>query len=66
MRQYAAELLGDRDAEVAGAARGSWAHHGADRRWPGIAHDDAWCEAFDRLAVEVRGALGRGARDDDG
>ena len=42
-----------------------WAQHELMSLAP-VAHDDAWCEAFDRLAVEVRGALGRGARDDVG
>lgn len=59
VRQYAAELLAD-GAEQLETRHSHWA---ADELTALAAdeHDDAWCGAFDNLAVEVRAALARTA-----
>jgi predicted ATPase/DNA-binding CsgD family transcriptional regulator len=57
VRQYAAELLDDRAAEVE-LRHAQWAATELTSL-TSVTHDDAWCEAFDLLAVEVRTALAR-------
>ena len=57
VRQYAAELLGPRAPEVE-LRHAGWAFAELTSL-TSLNHDDAWCEAFDRLAVEVRNALAR-------
>lgn len=57
VRQYAAELLDPRAPEVE-LRHARWAVAELTSL-TSVNHDDAWCEAFDRLAVEVRSALAR-------
>lgn len=63
VRQYAAELLADRLA----ATENRHARWAAERLTDLAAseRDDAWCGAFDHLAVEVRAALTRTAGSPD-
>ncbi len=59
VRQYAAELLSDDTGEAA-TRHARW----AERELALLAqrdHDDDWCAAFDRLAVELRAAVTRAA-----
>jgi predicted ATPase/DNA-binding CsgD family transcriptional regulator len=57
VRQYSAELLGGRAAQVA-LRHARWAATELDSL-SSHERDDAWCEAFDLLAVELRSALAR-------
>ncbi|MFF0266708.1 ATP-binding protein [Kribbella sp. NPDC004536] len=57
VRQYAADLLADGASEVQ-RSHARWLSGGLHALGP-VAHDDAWCERFDELAVETRVALTR-------
>lgn len=59
VRHYAAESL-DGSATAVRRRHEQWSL-ATLRSLASMEHDDAWCDAFDRLAVEVRAALGRGA-----
>jgi predicted ATPase/DNA-binding CsgD family transcriptional regulator len=59
VRQFASELLGDRAAETE-SMHAQWAHAELTEL-TSAEHDSEWCQKFDRLAVEVRSALGRRA-----
>jgi predicted ATPase/DNA-binding CsgD family transcriptional regulator len=60
VRQYATELLGERAATTE-LRHAQWAHAELTSL-TSVEHDSAWCEMFDRLAIEVRAALERGAQ----
>ena len=57
VRQFAADLLGS-DADGVARRHAAWAGDELARLGTG-ARDAAWCEGFDRLAVELRVALSR-------
>jgi predicted ATPase/DNA-binding CsgD family transcriptional regulator len=59
VRQFATELLGDRVAATE-SMHALWAHAELTEL-TSAEHDSEWCQMFDRLAVEVRSALGRRA-----
>ncbi|GAA3580493.1 ATP-binding protein [Kribbella ginsengisoli] len=60
VRQYATELLDDQ-GPVVEQRHAQWAQDTLTSLAM-TEHDEEWCEAFDRLAVEVRVVLGRGVR----